>query len=147
MGKIVGGKAPEVSRVFSTDSPVNLEDLDSNLMGAVDCRKKLQQKNGLKWILRGLKMRGLTWNQMNTPYFISHFWPNLETLFLAKPDSNWIISRFFSWNLLRVNLTFRDLRVLNVLNYVTLDAFPSLVVLVLRRVLSNPFIFNFIFCV
>ena len=56
MGKIVGGKAPEVSRVFSTDSPVNLEDLDSNLMGAVDCRKRLQLKKRPKMDLTGVEI-------------------------------------------------------------------------------------------
>ena len=35
MGQTVGGKASEVWRVFATDSSVNLEDFDSNLMGAV----------------------------------------------------------------------------------------------------------------
>ena len=36
VGKTVGGKAPEVLRAFSTDSPLNLEHFDSNLMGAAD---------------------------------------------------------------------------------------------------------------
>ena len=30
----------------------------------------MQKKRHKKWILRGLKLRGLTCNQMNTPYFI-----------------------------------------------------------------------------
>ena len=37
MGESVGGKSPEVSRVFWKDPLVNLEHFDTNLMGAVDC--------------------------------------------------------------------------------------------------------------
>ena len=36
MGETVGGKSPEVSRVFSKDPLVNLEHFDTNLMGAVE---------------------------------------------------------------------------------------------------------------
>jgi len=46
----------EVSRSFgliSTDSLVNLEHFDINLMGAADCGYMVDQKNDQKWILRG----------------------------------------------------------------------------------------------
>jgi len=37
VGETVGGKSPEVSRVFSKDPVVNLEHFDTSLMGAADC--------------------------------------------------------------------------------------------------------------
>ena len=37
MGETVGGKSPEVSRVFSKDPLMNSEHFDTNLMGAADC--------------------------------------------------------------------------------------------------------------
>ena len=40
VGKTVRGKSPEVLRVFSKDSLLNLEHFDTNLKGATDCRKK-----------------------------------------------------------------------------------------------------------
>ena len=71
MGETVGGKSPEVSRVFSKDPLMNSEHFDTNLMGAADCGYMVSAKKpAKKWILRGLKLRGLSWNQMNTPYFI-----------------------------------------------------------------------------
>ena len=76
MGETVNGKSSEVSGIFSTDSLVNLEYFDTDLMGAADCgymilTQKLPQKlilRGLK--LRGLKLRGLRRNQISTPHFI-----------------------------------------------------------------------------
>ena len=39
--------------------------------GRGSTRKKVAvKKPAKKWILRGLKLRGLTWNHINTPYFI-----------------------------------------------------------------------------
>jgi len=40
VGKTVNGKPREVLRVFSKDSPLNLEHFDTNLKGAADCGKK-----------------------------------------------------------------------------------------------------------
>ena len=61
MGETVGGKSPEVSRVFSKDPPVNLEHFDTSLMGAADCGyMDLTQKPPQKLILCGLKLRGLS---------------------------------------------------------------------------------------
>ena len=37
MGETVGGKSPEVSRVFSKDPLANSEHFDTNPMGAADC--------------------------------------------------------------------------------------------------------------
>ena len=45
VGMRVGGKSPEVLRVFSKDSLLNLEHFDTNLKGASDCRKKFWIKN------------------------------------------------------------------------------------------------------
>ena len=52
MGKTVGWKYPEVSRVFSTDSPLNLEHFDTNFMGG----KSYAQKTGQKMDLIGVKI-------------------------------------------------------------------------------------------
>ena len=61
MGETVGGKSPEVSRVFSKDPLMNSEHFDTNLMGAADCGYMVSTKKpAKKWILRGLKLRGLT---------------------------------------------------------------------------------------
>ena len=61
MGETVGGKSPEVSRVFSKDPLVNLEHFDTSLKGAADCGYMvLTQKPPQKLILRGLKLRGLS---------------------------------------------------------------------------------------
>ena len=61
MGETVGGKSPEVLRVFSKDLLVNLEHFDTNLMGAVDCGYMVSaEKPAKKWILRGYKLRWLT---------------------------------------------------------------------------------------
>ena len=71
MGKTVGGKSPEVSRVFLKDPLVNFEQFDTNLMGAADCGYIVSTKKSVKkWILRGWKLRGLTWNRINTLNFI-----------------------------------------------------------------------------
>ena len=40
VGETVRGKSPEVLRVFSKDSLLNLEHFDTNLKGAADCGKK-----------------------------------------------------------------------------------------------------------
>ena len=45
VGETVGEKSPEVSRVFSKDSLLNLEYFDTNLKGAADCGKKFWIKN------------------------------------------------------------------------------------------------------
>ena len=37
MGETVGGKSPEISRVFSEDPLMNLEHFDTNFMSAADC--------------------------------------------------------------------------------------------------------------
>ena len=61
MGETVGGKSPEVSRVFSKDPLMNSEHFDTNLMGAADCGYMvLTQKPPQKLILRRWKLRGLT---------------------------------------------------------------------------------------
>ena len=71
MGKTVNGKSPEVSGIFSTDPLVNLEHFDTNFMGAADCGYIVStDKPVKKWILRGWKLRGLTWNRINTLSFI-----------------------------------------------------------------------------
>ena len=46
----------------------NFTSFDSNLKGAVRRGKSNSQKPAKTWILRGLKLRGLTRNQMNTSY-------------------------------------------------------------------------------
>ena len=61
VGESVGGKSPEVSRVFSKDPLINLEHFNTNLMGAADCGYMvLTKKPPQKLILRGLKLRGLS---------------------------------------------------------------------------------------
>ena len=61
MGETVGGKSSEVSRVFSKDPLMNSEHFDTNLMGAADCGYMVSaKKTAKKWILRGLKLRGLS---------------------------------------------------------------------------------------
>ena len=66
MGETVGGKPPEVLRVFSKDPLMDLEHVDTNLMGAADCgymvfTQKLPQKS----ILFAWKLRGLSLNPIN----------------------------------------------------------------------------------
>ena len=70
MGVWVGGHRPASLKLFYDDSFLNLQHFDTKLMGAAQRGKKLRSKNGQKWILRGLKLRGLTLNQINTPYLI-----------------------------------------------------------------------------
>ena len=41
-----------------------------NLWARLNAEKSWGQKTGQKWILRGFKLRGLTLNQINTPYLI-----------------------------------------------------------------------------
>ena len=51
---IQNGKSPEVSVIFSTDPLVNLENFDTNFMGAADCGYIVPtEKPAKKWILRG----------------------------------------------------------------------------------------------
>ena len=54
--------SPEVSRVFSKDPLMNSEHFDTVMVSA-----EKPAKNGF---YGGLKLRGLSWNQMNAPYFI-----------------------------------------------------------------------------
>ena len=61
MGETVGGKSPEVSRVFLKDPLVNLVHFDTNLMVAADCGYMvLTLKLPQKLTLRGLKLHGLS---------------------------------------------------------------------------------------
>ena len=56
MGETVGGKSPEVSRVFSKDPLVNLEHFDTNLMGAADCRYMVSTKKPSKMDFTGAEI-------------------------------------------------------------------------------------------
>ena len=66
MGKTVGGKSPEASKVFPKDPLMNLKHFDTNLMGAADCGYMvLTKKTSKKWLLRGLNLRRLRQNQIS----------------------------------------------------------------------------------
>ena len=57
----VGGKSPEVSRHVLKVSQTNNEHFKAYYMGAELCRDmRTNEKLPKKWILRGLKLRGLT---------------------------------------------------------------------------------------
>ena len=56
MGETVDGKSPEVSRRFSKDPLVNLENFDTNLMDAADCGYMVSIEKQPKMDFTGMKI-------------------------------------------------------------------------------------------
>ena len=73
VGVWVGGHSPATLSHTSKDAQFNFTSFDTNLMGAIGRRKKaMTEKQSKKWILRGLKLRGLRQNQISTLYNIGY---------------------------------------------------------------------------
>ena len=71
MGVWVGGHGATNFSHISKDAQENSTSFDTDVVTGGDRGKMvLNEKLGKNTILRGLKLRGLTWNQMNTPYFL-----------------------------------------------------------------------------
>ena len=71
VGVWVGGHHATNFSHISKDAQENFASFDTNVAVVGDgANMVLNEKLTKNWKLRGLKLRGLTWNQINTPYFI-----------------------------------------------------------------------------
>ena len=85
VGKTVDGKSPEALRVFPTDSLINLEHFDANLMGAAEWGKSCDQETVQK--SPGIKFAEVKEKSNNYPSFNLHVKWSAYSRWSFRPNS------------------------------------------------------------